>query len=48
MAKLYYSIKEVSEEIDEEQHVLRYWEKEFSVLKPKKIKQGIEHTLLKI
>ncbi len=40
MAKLYYSIKEVSEEIDEEQHVLRYWEKEFSVLKPKKNKAG--------
>ncbi len=36
MQKLYYSISEVSEIVDEEQHILRYWEKEFDSLKPKK------------
>ncbi len=40
MLKLYYSIKEVSELVDEEQHILRYWEKEFSQLKPKKNRGG--------
>jgi len=40
MQKLYYSIREVSEIVDEEQHVLRYWEKEFPMLKPKKNKGG--------
>ncbi len=38
--KLYYSISEVSRLIDEEQHILRYWEKEFSQLKPKKNRGG--------
>jgi len=36
MKKLYYTIKEVSELVDEEQHTLRYWEKEFGQLSPKK------------
>lgn len=36
MQKLYYSISEVSEIVDEEQHILRYWEKEFDSLRPKK------------
>lgn len=40
MAKLYYSIKEVCDIIDEEQYILRYWEKEFSILHPKKNKAG--------
>lgn len=40
MQKLYYSISEVSELIDEEQHILRYWEKEFEQLKPKKNRGG--------
>jgi DNA-binding transcriptional MerR regulator len=31
-----YSIKEVANLIDEEQHVIRYWEREFSQLHPKK------------
>jgi DNA-binding transcriptional MerR regulator len=38
--KLYYSISEVSDIIDEEQHILRYWEKEFPQLKPKKNRGG--------
>jgi len=40
MQKLYYSIREVSEMLDEEQHILRYWEKEFKTLKPKKNSAG--------
>lgn len=40
MQKLYYSISEVSKLVDEEQHILRYWEKEFDQLKPKKNRGG--------
>lgn len=40
MEKLYYSISEVSEILGEEQHILRYWEKEFPQLKPKKNRGG--------
>ena len=40
MQKLYYSISEVSSLIDEEQHILRYWQKEFPQLKPKKNRSG--------
>ncbi|MCX6146087.1 MAG: MerR family transcriptional regulator [Candidatus Kapabacteria bacterium] len=40
MIKLYYSIREVSEIVGEEQHILRYWEKEFVQLKPKKNRGG--------
>ena len=40
MQKLYYSISEVSKLIDEEQHILRYWQKEFPQLKPKKNRSG--------
>jgi DNA-binding transcriptional MerR regulator len=31
MEKFYYSISEVSEILGEEQHILRYWEKEFHI-----------------
>ncbi len=34
--KLYYSVKEVSDIIGVEEYVLRYWEKEFSQLRPKR------------
>lgn len=40
MKKLYYSISEISKLIDEEQHILRYWEKEFSALTPRKNRSG--------
>jgi DNA-binding transcriptional MerR regulator len=40
MQKLYYSISEVSELVSEEQHILRYWEKEFDILKPRKNRGG--------
>lgn len=38
--KLYYSISEVSEMTDLEPSVLRYWESEFSQLRPKKSRAG--------
>lgn len=40
MQKLYYSISEISKLVDEEQHILRYWEKEFEQLKPRKNRAG--------
>ncbi len=38
--KLYYSIGEVSQITDLEQHVLRYWETEFPELNPQKNRAG--------
>jgi len=38
--KLYYSISEVSQLTGLKQHVLRYWETEFSALQPKKNRAG--------
>jgi len=38
--KLYYSISEVAKMTDLEPYVLRYWEKEFPLLKPKKNRGG--------
>lgn len=40
LEKLYYSISEVSEITGLEAYVLRYWEKEFDILKPKKNRGG--------
>jgi DNA-binding transcriptional MerR regulator len=40
MQKLYYSISEISEMLDEEPYILRYWEKEFEQLNPKKNRGG--------
>ncbi|MBD3234022.1 MAG: MerR family transcriptional regulator [candidate division Zixibacteria bacterium] len=38
--KLYYSISEVAEMTGLEAHVLRFWEKEFPQLRPKKNRSG--------
>ena len=38
--KIFYKIGEVAEIVDLEQHVLRYWEDEFDVLKPSKNRSG--------
>lgn len=38
--KIYYSITEVAEMADVKPHVLRYWETEFSVLRPRKNRAG--------
>ena len=39
--RLYYSIREVAEMLELEPYVLRFWEKEFPTLKPKKSKGGL-------
>ncbi|MDA0748691.1 MAG: MerR family transcriptional regulator [bacterium] len=36
MKKMYYSIREVAEKTGIEPHVLRFWEKEFSMLRPRR------------
>lgn len=38
--KLYYSIGEVAEMFDVNTSLIRYWEKEFSIIKPKKNRKG--------
>jgi len=38
--KIYYSISEVAEIFDVNASLIRYWENEFSILKPKKNKKG--------
>lgn len=38
--KLYYSIGEVAEMFNVNPSLIRYWEKEFDVIKPKKNKKG--------
>jgi DNA-binding transcriptional MerR regulator len=38
--RLYYSISEVSEIAEVKPHVLRYWESQFRILKPKKNRAG--------
>jgi DNA-binding transcriptional MerR regulator len=39
-SKLYYTIGEVSEMFDVNTSLIRFWEKEFDILKPKKSKKG--------
>lgn len=39
-SKLYYSIGEVSKMFDVNASLIRFWEKEFSIIKPKKNKKG--------
>jgi len=40
LKKIYYSIREVSEITGVEAHVLRFWEKEFPMLRPKRSRSG--------
>lgn len=40
LGKLYYSIREVSQLAGVQPHVLRFWEKEFSMLRPKRGRSG--------
>lgn len=47
MEKLYFSISEVSRIVDEESYVLRYWEKEFPFLSPRKNNAGNRAYTLK-
>jgi len=41
--KLYYSISEVADMFGVSQSLIRYWEKEFSILTPKKNKRGARY-----
>ena len=41
--KKYYSIKEVSDMLEIPESTLRYWEKEFKEISPKKNAKGIRH-----
>lgn len=38
--KLYYSIGEVAKQFDVNPSLIRFWEKEFDIIKPKKNKKG--------
>ncbi len=40
MEKLYYSIGEIADMFNVNTSLIRYWEKEFDVIKPKKNKKG--------
>jgi len=40
ITKLYYTIGEVASMVEEEAHVLRYWETEFDGLRPRKNRAG--------
>jgi DNA-binding transcriptional MerR regulator len=40
MERLYYSIKEVAEQLNVNPSLLRFWEKEFPQLKPRKNEKG--------
>ncbi|MDA0874908.1 MAG: MerR family transcriptional regulator [Bacteroidetes bacterium] len=40
ITKLYYTIGEVADMVEEEAHVLRYWETEFERLRPRKNRAG--------
>jgi DNA-binding transcriptional MerR regulator len=40
IGKMYYSIGEVAEIFEVNQSLIRYWEKEFDILKPKKNQKG--------
>lgn len=40
ISKLYYSMSEVSEMFDVKPSLLRFWEKEFDIIQPKKNKKG--------
>lgn len=40
MDQLYYTIRQVSEAIGENPHVIRYWEKTFPIIRPEKTKTG--------
>ena len=44
--KLYYSIREVAEKVGVAEHTLRFWEKEFPSLHPKKTGSGVRQYTL--
>ena len=48
ITKLYYSIGEVSKLFGVNNSLIRFWEKEFSIIKPKKTKKAIDTLQKKI
>jgi DNA-binding transcriptional MerR regulator len=46
--KLYYSIGEVAKAFDVNASLIRYWEQEFPIIKPKKNKKGNRYLHQKI
>ena len=40
LTKVYYSISEVANMVDVNTSLIRFWEKEFNIIKPKKNKKG--------
>ena len=44
----YYTISNVSEKLSIPPHVLRFWEKKFNFVKPKKVKLAGDIILIKI
>ena len=46
--KIFYSIGETAKIFNVNVSLIRYWEKEFSILKPKKIKKEIDFSLKRI
>lgn len=40
MNQLYYTIRQISEVLGENPHVIRYWEKSFPAVRPEKTKTG--------
>ena len=45
--KRYYGIGEVAKAFDVNASLIRFWEKEFDVLKPKKMPRAIENSRLR-
>ena len=44
LTKVYYSIGEVAEMFNVNASLIRFWEKEFDIIKPKKIRKGIDFS----
>lgn len=47
LTKLYYSIREIAEMFDVSNSLIRYWEAEFSILKPSKNSKGDRRFMVK-
>lgn len=46
--RLYYSIGEVADAFGVNTSLIRFWEKEFDILRPKKMRRGTENLQKKI
>ena len=46
--KLYYSIGEVAKMFDVNESLLRYWEKEFPIISPKRVRKFVAHACIPI